>query len=134
MNKPPVSKPLIIDYYTDILCVWAWIAQRRLDELNRQLGEKIDLHCYYVDIFGDVNAKMNAQWHEKGGYSGFAEHVQHCAATFEDAVINPGIWTEVRPGTSANAHLVLKAIEIGYGKRQSMAMALKFRSAFLLMQ
>ena len=30
------TAPINIDYYTDVLCVWAWIAQPRLDELNRQ--------------------------------------------------------------------------------------------------
>jgi len=28
----------MIDYFTDILCVWAWIAQRRIDDFNSQLG------------------------------------------------------------------------------------------------
>ena len=27
------TPPIVIDYYTDVLCVWAWIAQRRIDEL-----------------------------------------------------------------------------------------------------
>jgi predicted DsbA family dithiol-disulfide isomerase len=26
-----MNQPLVVDYYTDILCVWAWIAQRRID-------------------------------------------------------------------------------------------------------
>ncbi len=41
-----MSKPLSIDYYTDILCVWAWIAQRRIDELNSQLGDIIELRYH----------------------------------------------------------------------------------------
>ena len=35
-----VLSPALIDYYTDVLCVWAWIAQPRLDELQRQWGKK----------------------------------------------------------------------------------------------
>jgi predicted DsbA family dithiol-disulfide isomerase len=30
-----MKKPLVIDYYSDILCVWAWIAQRRIEELKQ---------------------------------------------------------------------------------------------------
>jgi len=127
-----MNKPLIIDYYTDILCVWAWIAQRRIDELNHKLENKIELHYYYVDIFGDVPTKMNTQWKEKGGYAGFSEHVKKSALAFEDAPINDKIWKEVRPNTSANAHLVLKAIEIAYDKNKSVDMALKFREAFFV--
>jgi predicted DsbA family dithiol-disulfide isomerase len=128
----PMDKTLIIDYYTDILCVWAWIAQRRIDELNKKLGNSIKLHYHYIDIFGDVPAKMNTQWQSKGGYVGFAEHVQKSASVFEDALINPKIWTEVRPNTSANAHLMLKAVEITYDKNKSIDMALQFRTAFFV--
>lgn len=125
-----MSKPLIIDYYSDILCVWAWIAQRRIDELNAQLGDKIELRYHYIDVFGDVESKIEAQWEERGGYSGFSEHVQQSAATFEDVLINPKIWTEIRPTTSANAHLIIKAVELSYGIEKSADMALLIRNSF----
>ncbi len=125
-----MTKPLIIDYYTDILCVWAWIAQRRIDELNQKLENKIELQYHYVDVFGDVPTKIESQWQKRNGYKGFAEHVQQSASVFEHAHINPKIWAEVRPKTSANAHLVLKAVELTYDKSTSIDMALKFRTAF----
>lgn len=124
------SEPIIIDYYTDILCVWAWIAQRRIDELHREFEEQIELRFHYVDIFGDVPKKMQDQWQSRGGYDGFAEHVRHSAATFDDAVIHPQLWHEVRPATSANAHLALKAVALACGATQSIGMALTLRSAF----
>ncbi|RKZ83079.1 MAG: disulfide bond formation protein DsbA [Gammaproteobacteria bacterium] len=127
-----MNKPLIIDYYTDILCVWAWIAQRRIDELNTQLGNKIELRYHYMDIFGDVPKKIAIQWKDRGGYTGFAEHVQLSAATFEDAHINSKIWTDIRPNTSANAHLILKAIELSYDKEKSADAALMLRSKFFI--
>lgn len=127
-----MDNTVIIDYYTDILCVWAWIAQKRIDELNTKLGDRIEFHCYYLDIFGDVPTKIDKQWHSKGGYVGFAEHIQQSASAFEYAHINPKIWTQVRPITSANAHLMLKAIEITYDKQKSIDMALTFRSAFFV--
>jgi predicted DsbA family dithiol-disulfide isomerase len=127
-----MDNTLIIDYYTDILCVWAWIAQKRIDELNKKLGNNIELHCYYLDIFGDVPTKIDTQWQSKGGYVGFAEHIQQSASAFEYAHINRKIWTEIRPTTSANAHLMLKAIEITYDKKKSIDMALTFRSAFFV--
>lgn len=125
-----MNKPLIIDYYTDILCVWAWIAQRRIDELNQKLQHKIELQYFYVDVFGDAPTKIESQWQKRNGYKGFAEHVQQSASVFDHAHINPKIWTEVRPRTSANAHLVLKAVELTYDKSTSIDMALKFRTAF----
>ena len=127
-----MKSPLIIDYYTDILCVWAWIAQRRIDELNQQLGGKIEFQYYYVDVFGDVANKMQKQWQHRDGYDGFAEHVQKSASGFEDIPISSKLWTEVKPATSANAHLMLKAVELACDKNKSTEMALKLRKAFFL--
>jgi predicted DsbA family dithiol-disulfide isomerase len=125
-----MTKPLIVDYYTDILCVWAWIAQRRIDELNTQLGDKIEIRRYYIDVFGDVARNIDTGWQQRGGYEGFAEHVRHAAASFDDAPINTKIWSEVRPATSANAHLVLKAVELAYDQQRSVDAALMLRNSF----
>jgi predicted DsbA family dithiol-disulfide isomerase len=123
---------MTIDYYTDILCVWAWIAQARVDELNTQLGEGIRLRYHYVDVFGDTAAKMHSQWAERGLYEGFARHVAESAAGFEKAPVNPLIWTRTRPATSANAHMVLKALELSLGQQASIDMALELRKAFFV--
>ena len=125
-----MNHPLVIDYYNDILCVWAWIAQRRLDELNKQLAGQIEFRFHYMDVFGNVPKKMATQWRERGGYQGFAQHVNASAMVFEDASINDKIWTRVRPTTSANAHLILKAIELTHDQSTSINMALVYRTAF----
>ena len=125
-----MNKPLVIDYYSDILCVWAWIAQRRIDELKQSFGDALEFRYRYVDIFGDTQAKMDGLWQQKGGYAGFAEHVQRSALDYENAPINPKIWSQVRPATSANAHLILKAIELVYDQQTSIDSALMLRTAF----
>ncbi len=127
-----MSQPLIIDYYTDILCIWAWIAQKRIDELEKSLGDKIIIHHRYIDIFGNTQEKMQKQWQEKGGYQGFAQHVVNSVKAYEHASINQKIWTEVRPTTSANAHLVIKAIEHCYNKETAANLACTIRQAFFI--
>ncbi|HCM47078.1 MAG TPA: disulfide bond formation protein DsbA [Colwellia sp.] len=127
-----MAATVVIDYYSDILCVWAWIAQRRIDELNNTLSNKIELRYHYLDVFGDASNKIPNQWAERGGYAGFAKHVIDSAAPYPDAPINADIWHKVRPNTSANAHLVLKAIELSYGKDKSIEMALLIRQAFFI--
>ncbi len=32
-----------ISYFSDVLCVWAYVSQIRLDELNRQFGDKVEI-------------------------------------------------------------------------------------------
>jgi predicted DsbA family dithiol-disulfide isomerase len=125
-----MTKSLTVDYYTDILCVWAWIAQRRIDELDAQLGDKIEIRRYYIDVFGDVAKNIDTGWQQRGGYAGFAEHVAEAAASFDDAPVNSKIWSEVRPVTSANAHLILKAVELAYDRQRSVDAALMLRNSF----
>ncbi|MCV6605048.1 MAG: DsbA family protein [Porticoccaceae bacterium] len=127
-----MNKPLIIDYYTDLLCVWAWIAQRRIEELKSAFGEAIELRHRYMDIFGDSGGKIPAQWAERESYQGFCQHVVNAAAPFKDAPVNSSIWSQVRPATSANAHLLLKAVELACGKQQAIATELTLRRAFFV--
>ncbi|KGJ91865.1 DsbA family protein [Colwellia psychrerythraea] len=127
-----MKTPVVLDYYSDILCVWAWVAQRRIEELNDKLLGKIEVRYHYLDVFGDAGNKIPTQWAERGGYSGFAKHVNDSAEPYPDAMINPDIWHKVRPKTSANAHLVLKAIELRYSKEKSIEMALLIRQAFYI--
>ncbi|MCU8085506.1 hypothetical protein [Shewanella sp. SM23] len=35
-----MNQPLNIDYYSDILCVWAWVAQQRIEELNQKSAQQ----------------------------------------------------------------------------------------------
>ena len=127
-----MSEPLIIDYYTDILCVWAWIAQRRIDEMASQWGRAIDLRHHSVDVFGDTATKMASSWHSRGGVEGFAVHVREAAADHETAPTHPDLWTQVRPATSANAHLLLKATERANSTETMVRLALALREAFFV--
>ena len=126
-NKP---SPIVIDYFTDVLCVWAWIAQPRLDKLHRQYGDNVKLRHRYVDIFGDSHSKIPRQWGETDGFEKFSNHVQQSAAPFEEATVNPDIWSIVRPRSSMQAHLILKAVELVAGDCAVETMALRIRHAF----
>ena len=123
---------LTIDYYSDLLCVWAWIAQRRIDELNAQFCDKIEWRFHYIDVFGNTESKMMSQWSERGYYEGFAQHVADSTAAFDEVEINSQLWSQVQPKTSANAHLVLKAVDVTLGHITSMEFALALRKAFFV--
>ena len=62
------KQPLTIEYYTDVLCVWAWIAQRRIEELVARSGNQIQFVHRYIDLFGDSATRIQEQWAERGLY------------------------------------------------------------------
>ena len=123
---------LKIDYYSDILCVWAWVAQRRIEELNERFGDQVEWCFHYMDVFGDTAGKMKSQWSDRGGIEGFASHVSESAAHFHELKINDSLWREVQPKTSANAHLILKAVELEHGVLLANRFSKTLREAFFL--
>ena len=40
-----------VHYYTDLLCVWAWIAQPRLEEVASNWGERIQIRHLHIGPF-----------------------------------------------------------------------------------
>lgn len=132
MRQNSTTPPITIDYYTDVLCVWAWIAQVRLEEVHRQWGERISVRHRFVDIFGDCHRKIPGQWGEADGFEKFGAHVADSAARFEHCQVNPAIWTRTRPRSSMQAHLLLKAVEALAGQNAVEAAALRIRRAFFV--
>jgi predicted DsbA family dithiol-disulfide isomerase len=127
-----MNKPIIVEYFTDVLCVWAWVSQQRIECLQQALGDKVELKFRYLDVFGDTQKKIQNQWAERGLYQGFAEHVKNSASCEHKATINPKIWSHVQPTTSTNAHLILKAVELAYSSEKSNEMAAVIRKAFYI--
>lgn len=123
-------EPIYIDYYTDVLCIWALIAQPRLEELHSQWGSRVVIRHRYVDIFGDAHGKIARQWGEDDGFQMFAEHVAKSVAPFDQLAVHPDIWVGVRPRSSLSAHMVLKAVELVAGAAFVEPAARRIRHAF----
>jgi len=126
------SDRVIIDYFTDILCVWAWISQRRVDELKSQFGDRVEIRSQFVDVFGDTATKIVTQWGERGGYKGFAAHVVSAAEPYDVAPVNQRIWTETRPTSSGIAQMFVKAAELASDADIANVLALRLRQAFFV--
>jgi predicted DsbA family dithiol-disulfide isomerase len=105
-------KPIRIVYFTDILCVWAYIAQLRVDEVHARFGQKVEWESRFCPVFGDTARKMETTWGAKGGYAGFNAHLREAVAGFPEMGVHPEIWLSVRPASSASPHVFLKAAQL----------------------
>lgn len=121
---------IVIDYYSDVLCVWAWIAQPRLEQLETEWGSAILVRHRFVDVFGDAHGKIRKQWGEQEAFTRFGKHVRESAAGHAHTQLHADLWTRVRPYTSQQAHLLLKAASLVAGAEAGRQLARTLREAF----
>ena len=106
-----INPRLSITCFSDVLCVWAYIAQVRLDEVAHNYPDQVEIRHRFCTVFGDTADKIGAGWRERGGYSGFGAHVLESAQPYAHVSIHPDIWKACRPASSIPAHLALKAVQ-----------------------
>ncbi len=135
-------KPIRINHFSDILCVWAYVGQHRLDHFIADYSDKVEIHQHFCSVFPDVWSKIETNWKDRGGFEGYGQHVQDVVAKFEGMQVHPDIWRKVRPRSSASPHLFVKAVEIiaeaggetvqntGYAARLPVKAAATLRLAF----
>lgn len=97
-----------MDYYSDVLCIWAYVAERRLEELATQFDSQIEIIPRYCSVFPDAWGKVES----RGGFEVFNEHVRDVAARFDHVTVSDQVWLRGRPRTSASPHQFLKAVEL----------------------
>jgi predicted DsbA family dithiol-disulfide isomerase len=101
-----------IIHFSDVLCVWAFIGQLRVDAAKSAFDDQIHLDPRFCSVFGDTRRKIATQWGERGGYEGFNAHLLHAVEAFPEVQLNPEIWRSVRPASSTGPHLFLKAAQL----------------------
>jgi len=101
-----------IEYFSDVLCIWAYAGQVRMDELKHEFADKIQIVNRFVPIFTAAKINISKNWKDEGGYKGFNAHLQKLAENWGHISISPDLWTRVAPESSTPAHLYLKAIQL----------------------
>jgi predicted DsbA family dithiol-disulfide isomerase len=113
-----MQKPVNLIYVTDVLCVWAYIAQIRLDELKQKYGDKVLVEQRFMSVFGDTVNRIGKGWQDRGGYEAFSDHVIEVSKDFPHIDINPEVWRSCRPQTSMTSHLFIKSVQLLAGRNE----------------
>jgi predicted DsbA family dithiol-disulfide isomerase len=116
-----------VDHFSDVLCIWAYVAQARIDELLSTFGSDLQVDYHFISIFGDTPGKLERQWAERGGGAGYCAHVRKVAADFEHVEVHPDVWARNAPISSMPCHLFLCAVKIA--EERSGSVGGKFASA-----
>ena len=100
-----------ITYFSDLLCVWAYASQARIDAVKETFGDAVRIEHRFCSVFGDTARKITTTWKDKGGYQGFNAHLRQVAKEFPHIEVHPDIWLKTRPLSSASTHLFMKAVQ-----------------------
>jgi predicted DsbA family dithiol-disulfide isomerase len=103
------ERSVAVTYFSDLLCVWAYVAQVRLDELRRRFGARVSIDHRFVSIFGDTATRIGARWSDRGGFEGYADHVREVVGGFEHVEVHPDVWRRDAPAGSYAPHVFVRA-------------------------
>lgn len=106
------SNTVSISHFSDVLCIWAYIAQIRIDKLKAEFGSKIILNYHFCPVFGAIDVLMQKNWGHRGGVEAYNKHVLSIASKFAHVEVSSDVWLTNRPTTSISGHVVLKAIQL----------------------
>jgi predicted DsbA family dithiol-disulfide isomerase len=107
----PAMSAIEIKYFSDILCVWAYVSQVRIDAIKEKFAGAVRIEHRFCSVFGDTVQKINSAWKDKGGYQGFNAHLRQVAGKFSHIEVHPDVWLKTRPASSASPHLFMKAVQ-----------------------
>jgi len=101
-----------ITHFSDALCIWAYVSQVRIDELENNFGDAIELDYRYFHVFGNVRKKMDTSWGDQGGILGYSQHVRGVVDKFGHVALHPHAWVRDTPQSSMPAHVFLCALRL----------------------
>lgn len=101
-----------IELFSDVLCIWAYGAQVRIDQLGKDYRQQITLQHRFLPIFAAAHSRIEDTWKDRDGYLGFNRHLQQVAARWDHVPVHPGIWLQEAPHSSTVAHLYLKSVQL----------------------
>jgi predicted DsbA family dithiol-disulfide isomerase len=128
MSEP--SEPVTIAYFSDLLCIWAYLSQLRVDELRRHFGRRIRVEPHFIPVFGNAKGKIADRWDALGGVEAYAAHVREIAGQFEEIEVHPQIWAGCMPASSLAGHLFVKAAALVAETPVVEALTWRLRLAF----
>lgn len=105
-------KKVTIEVFSDVLCIWAYGAQPRIDQLKADFGDEVELHYRFIPVFGAAHQRIENAWQDKGGYAGFNRHLHEAAGTWKHVDLGRDVWLGNPPQSSQVAHLYLKALQL----------------------
>ncbi len=100
---------LSFTYWSDPLCIWAFVAQSKLDALLEEFGDQVDVLHRVVPVFGSVPWRFRkGSWAAKG-VEGRVAATRKVASMFGHDGVTGAVWRQDPPASSWAPALAIKA-------------------------
>jgi predicted DsbA family dithiol-disulfide isomerase len=92
-----------------VLCVFAYAANARFEQLHADFGEQVRLTQHFVSVYGDVPRRF-----ERMGKTGaeYGKDILDIAKRFDHIEVHPDVFRDAYPVSSMPAHLYLRAVKL----------------------
>jgi len=124
----------VVQHYSDVLCVWAYAAHIRLDEMAKGYGDQVRISVHFCPVFPDARGKIAAGWAKRGGFEAYGDHVAAVGAPFDHVSIHADVWRKTRPQSSNAVHLFLKAVELAQDSAKPLRDSDAYRATWAMRQ
>ena len=108
MDKSPIH----VTHFSDVLCIWAYVSQVRIDELKSQFGAQVDVDYRLFPVFGSALRKLDSEWASRRGRQGYNEHAHQIVQQFGHVKLHPEVWMRDAPHSSLPSHLFLYGVRL----------------------
>lgn len=107
--RPPGGR-VRVGYWTDPLCIWAFVAEDRLERLLADFGDHLDLQHRVVPVFGSVPWRFAEGPWAKGGVEGRVAATAKIAREHGHPEVTGEVWRTAGATSSWAAGAALEAV------------------------
>jgi predicted DsbA family dithiol-disulfide isomerase len=100
---------IAFEYWSDPLCIWAFVAQPKLDRILEQAGDKLEVRYHVVPVFGSIPWRLSEGPWCKAGVEGRVEATRRIAEEHGRSDVVGTCWTNDCPSSSWAVGAAVKA-------------------------
>ncbi len=113
MSVFPTADParkLTVEYWSDPLCIWAYVAQPKLDRVLERWGDRLDVHYHIVPVFGSLPWRFREGSWKESGVEGRVASTARVAKQFGFDNISGEVWRDECPASSWAPGIAIKSV------------------------
>jgi predicted DsbA family dithiol-disulfide isomerase len=105
-----MQSKLSFSHWSDPLCIWAFVAQDKLEKLLAEVGERLEVDYRVVPVFGSLSWRFAQGPWAAGGVAGRVRATADIAAQHGHSEVSGTCWGRDCPASSWAAGAVVKAV------------------------